>query len=189
MNGDRAAQGSPEMPPRRRFVEKRFRHNSSLMSSGSARDAFRGLTFNLKRDLVETVRSQNIENTDDIAVNRVSVPANEHFGVRVLLINDSKLRHQFIISHLALVEERMAVPVDRNADVITLRLRLARLPGRQIDLDALHVHLAQAHHHKTREEKEHDVDQRNDLDPRFLVRDGRGNSHKLMMTPGSYRFV
>jgi hypothetical protein len=32
------------------------------------------------------------------------------------------------------------------------------------------MHLAQAHHHEAGEQKEHDVDQRDDLDPRFFVR-------------------
>jgi hypothetical protein len=31
------------------------------------------------------------------------------------------------------------------------------------------VHLAQAHHHEAGEKKEHDVDQRNDLDPRVML--------------------
>ena len=43
----------------------------------------------------------------------------------------------------------------------------------KVNLHPLHVHLAQAHHHEAGEEKEHDVDQRNDLDARFFVRNGR----------------
>ena len=53
--------------------------------------------------------------------------------------------------------------------------------GGQVHLDAFHVHLAQAHHHKTGEEKEHDVDQRNDLDPRFLVWNGRAYTHWIFL--------
>ena len=37
--------------------------------------------------------------------------------------------------------------------------------------------LAQAHHHEAGQEKEHDVDQRDDLDPRVLLRDGRSHFH------------
>jgi hypothetical protein len=41
-----------------------------------------------------------------------------------------------------------------------------------LHFDAFHVRLTQTHHHETREEKEHNVDQRNDLDPGAFVRNG-----------------
>ena len=63
----------------------------------------------------------------------------------------------------------MAVFVDGHADILPFRLRLTGNTSGQIHLDYFHVHLTQAHHHKTGEEKEHDVDQRDDLDPRFLM--------------------
>ena len=40
----------------------------------------------------------------------------------------------------------------------------------QIDPNAFHVSLAQAYHHKAGEQKEHDVDQWNDLNARSFVR-------------------
>ena len=79
---------------------------------------------------------------------------------------------QFFILHFILIEEIVAVFVDRDADIFPFRLRLTRNTRGQIHLDSFHVHLTQAHHHKTGEQKEHDVDQRDDLDPRFLVRNG-----------------
>ena len=79
---------------------------------------------------------------------------------------------QFVVVYFVLVEEVMAVFVDGHADIFPFRLRLTRNTRRQIHLDSFHVHLTQAHHHKTGEQKEHDVDQWDDLDPRFLVRNG-----------------
>src|SRR6266478_4640056 len=71
----------------------------------------------------------------------------------------------------------MTIFIDRHADVIALRLRLARAPRGQVYLNALHVDLAQAHHHEAGEQKEHDVDQRDDLDPRSFVRNWRAYVH------------
>ena len=51
------------------------------------------------------------------------------------------------------------------------RLNLSNRRGK-IDPDAFHVRLAQTHHHEAGEEKEHDVDQRNDLDARSFFRNG-----------------
>src|SRR4029077_13934574 len=78
-----------------------------------------------------------------------------------------------------LVEKWNAILVDRYTDVVALRLSFARLAGGQIDLDPLHVNLAQAHHHEAGEQKEHDIDQRNDLDSRFLVRNGSSDLHRF----------
>ena len=78
---------------------------------------------------------------------------------------------QISVCNFVLVEEVMAVFIDRHADVLALRLSFARGARGQIYFNSLHVHLAQAHHHEAGEQKEHDVDQWNDLDPRFLVPD------------------
>jgi hypothetical protein len=42
--------------------------------------------------------------------------------------------------------------------------------GGQINPNTFHVSLAQAHHHEAGEQKEHDVDQRDDLDARPFMR-------------------
>ena len=76
---------------------------------------------------------------------------------------------QLLIFDFVLVEEIMAVLVGRHADVFAFCLDLTRNTRGQIHFDSLHVHLTQAYHHETGEQKEHDVDQRDDLDPRFLV--------------------
>ena len=79
---------------------------------------------------------------------------------------------QLLIFDFVLIEEIMAVFIDRDADVFAFCLDLTRRTRGQIHFDSLHVHLTQTHHHKTGEQKEHDVDQRDDLDPRFLVWNG-----------------
>ena len=79
---------------------------------------------------------------------------------------------QFRVGDFVLIKEVMAILVYRNADVFTFGLDFTRHPRRQIHFDSLHVHLTQAHHHKTGEQKKHDVDQGDDLDPRFLVWNG-----------------
>ena len=79
---------------------------------------------------------------------------------------------QLLIFDFVLIKEIMAVFIDRHADVFALCLDLTRDSRGQIHFDPLHVHLTQAHHHKTGEQKEHDVDQRDDLDPRFLMWNG-----------------
>ncbi len=47
------------------------------------------------------------------------------------------------------------------------------LRSRQINPDAFHVGLAQAHHHEAGKQKEHDVDQRNNFDARSFMRNRR----------------
>src|ERR1051326_4353019 len=71
----------------------------------------------------------------------------------------------------------MTVFIDGHTDVLAFCLRLTRNARRQVHLDSFHVYLAQAHHHETGEQKEHDVDQRDDLDPRFFVRNRRAYAH------------
>jgi hypothetical protein len=48
----------------------------------------------------------------------------------------------------------------------------------QIDFDVLRLVHLQADHHERREQKKHDVNQRNDDDPRMLTPDWRGELHK-----------
>jgi len=79
---------------------------------------------------------------------------------------------QFLVGDFVLIKEIMAILIDRDADVFAFCLDLTRDPRGQIHFDPLHVHLTQAHHHETGEQKEHDVDQRDDLDPRFLMWNG-----------------
>ena len=83
-----------------------------------------------------------------------------------------KVQQLLITTHFVFIKEIMAILINRYADVILFRLGFTALSGRQVYLDPLHVDLTQAHHHKTGEQKKHDVDQRDDLDPRFLMWNG-----------------
>ena len=49
--------------------------------------------------------------------------------------------------------------------------------GRQVDLDVLRAVQLQADHHEGGQQKEHDVNQRNDLNPRVLALDWRRQFH------------
>ena len=79
---------------------------------------------------------------------------------------------QFRIGDFVFIKEVMAILIDRHTDVFALCLCLARTARGEVHLHPFHMHLAQAHHHEARQQKEHDVDQRDDLDPRLFVRYG-----------------
>jgi len=85
-------------------------------------------------------------------------------------VHPSQTIQQFLVTDFVLVEEVMTIFIDRYTEVLAFSLRLTLNARWQVYLYPFHVHLAQAHHHETGKQKEHDVDQRNDLDPRFLVR-------------------
>src|SRR5712692_5908933 len=108
---------------------------------------------------------------------RIAVAANEDLRIRAYGINRLQLGQNFFVRDLLLIEIEIAVLVHGQADVLAFVLGLTRSTSWQGHLDALHMHLAQAHHHETGEQKEHDVDQRNDLDPRSLVRNWRAYVH------------
>ena len=78
---------------------------------------------------------------------------------------------QLLIFDFVLIKEIMSVLIDRHADVFAFCLDLTRDPRGQIHFDPLHMHLTQAHHHKTGEQKEHDIDQWDDLNARVFVSD------------------
>ena len=60
-----------------------------------------------------------------------------------------------------------------DGDIILWPSWRRRYRSRQVDPNTLHVGLAQAHHHKAGKQKEHDVDQWNDLDAGSFMRDRR----------------
>src|SRR5205807_6279724 len=91
-----------------------------------------------------------------------------------------------VATHLLLIVIRVLVAIDRYTDVLVLRLGFAGLADGQIDLHPLHMHLAQAHHHEAGNHKEHDVDQRNDLDPSFLMANWGGDLHGTLLDGGPF---
>ena len=76
-------------------------------------------------------------------------------------------RHHVAVSHHFLIEMDEAIGIHKQTEAvlrIRRRHRLSRRDHRrQVHANALHVHLAQAHHHETSQEEEHDIDQRNDF--------------------------
>ena len=103
---------------------------------------------------------------------RFPVGTNENFRIRIYLVQLSQAWQDFAELKPRFIKIDVAIGVDGKAYIIALRLRLTRDPAGQVYLDAFHVRLAQAHHHEAGEQKEHDVDQWNDLDPRFLMWNG-----------------
>jgi hypothetical protein len=80
-----------------------------------------------------------------------------------------KAWQDLVIWYVIVIEEHSVSFQDFYGDKILYPAWRRSLRGRQIDANTFHVGLAQAHHHKAGEQKEHDVDQRNDLDTRSLM--------------------
>jgi len=81
-----------------------------------------------------------------------------------------KARQHLVVRHNLVVEINGISFLHLYRDIILYLAWRRRHGGRQIDANTLHVGLAQAHHHKAGEQKEHDVDQGNDLDTGSFVR-------------------
>ena len=76
-------------------------------------------------------------------------------------------QHQFIRAQRLFVQIHGPVSVHGDAREIGFCFEGRRGGRRQVHLDAFQVDHAQAHQHETGEEKEHNVDQRDDLNPRI----------------------
>src|SRR5207248_10530166 len=109
------------MPARRRSIEKRLRH--ILVWYGSRWNASGGLAFNFESDFVKTDAAQDVEHVNDVGVDRIGIAAHEHFGFRILLMNFLQGGRELLIAHLFLIKIWVTIRVDRNADVVALRLR------------------------------------------------------------------
>jgi len=77
-------------------------------------------------------------------------------------------RHDVTVSHHFFIEVDEAIGIDKQTEAVLRIGSRQGLSGRddrwQVHPNALHVNLAQAHHHETGQEEEHDIDQRNDFD-------------------------
>jgi len=88
-----------------------------------------------------------------------------------------KARQHLVVRHNLIVKSNR-IPLEHlYRNVIFLLGWRQRHCSRQINADTLHVCLAQADHHETGEQKEHDVDQRNDLDAGPFVWNWRRDMH------------
>jgi len=123
-------------------------------------------------DLLDSNRAHFVQNTDDVAVHSHHLRADRHLHIWIGLMHLKQARHHLVLWHELIVEVVGRSGSDADRDEILWLIYLKSLIGRKGNFNALHVSLAQAHHHETREQKEHDVNQRNDLDAGALFRDG-----------------
>src|SRR3989442_1557458 len=63
-------------------------------------------------------------------------------------------------------------------DHIRREIRLHHRGGRHVHADVFDLGHVEADQHERRQQKKHNVDQRNDLDPRVLAMDWRGKAHE-----------
>ena len=82
-------------------------------------------------------------------------------------------REDLVLCYVLVIEEHSVSFQDFYGDKILYPAWRRPHRSRQIDANTFHVGLAQAHHHKAGKQKEHDVDQWNDLDARSFMRNWR----------------
>ena len=127
---------------------------------------------NLIADFGDADLANFVQHTDDIAMHGHRFRANRDLNVGISLMKLKEARRELVLLSVLTIEVIDTAGADADGDKILYLIRRGQTLRRQVYLDAFHMHLAQAHHHEAGEEKEHDVDQRDDLDARFLVRDG-----------------
>lgn len=124
----------------------------------------------LVSDFRDSRRANLIEDRDHVTVHRHQAGAEGDLDLRICLVKLIKAREHLIIGHKLIVEvDRVSLLyLDRN---VILYWAWGRSNcSWQIDPNPFHMGLAKTHHHKTGEQKEHNVDQGDDLDTRSLVR-------------------
>ncbi|MEY2526477.1 MAG: hypothetical protein QOE73_1248 [Verrucomicrobiota bacterium] len=126
-----------------------------------------------------------IESRDDVTVKRQPIRAEGDLHVGIFLVQSEKRGKDLIVRHVFAVNVSRVAAQNLNSHHARIR-RLWNGDGRgKVHTNAFHVGLAQAHHHETGEQKEHDVDQRNNLDARSFLRNGRSDFH-FSRTPPSW---
>ena len=93
------------------------------------------------------------------------------------LLDGGEVRDEFAITDRLALDVGHTGFIDGDVDQILFRFGSGNSRGGQVHLDVPLVHHAQAHQHKCGEQKEHDIDQRNDLDARLVF--GRQRGAKL----------
>src|ERR1043165_6461482 len=122
--------------------------------------------------------AHEVQHTDDPPVSGLVVTGDvhRHVGVQMVTIGEI-LCHLHVVVSL-LVNAQITKLVHRDIDDVGLGAGLSDGGGGQIHLQGLQPHHAQARQHERRQQEKHDVYQRNDLDPRLLLRPGSADSHK-----------
>lgn len=144
--------------------------------SGGSR---RRRSLDLIPDLGDADGTHFVQHADDISMEGESLGADGDFHVRVCLMHLEQSRMHVVKINWRVVKINEPALGDSDGNVIFGLIwgRGRRVGAGQVHADALHVGLAEADHHEAREEEEHYVDQRDDLDPCVLLRDGRSHFH------------
>ena len=114
-----------------------------------------------------------IEHSDDIAVDGLGLGAEREFDIRIRTVKREKPRKHLVVRDELVIEKHRASLQHFNGNEIYFPLRRWANGGRQVDPNTFHMGLAQAHHHETGKQKEHDVDQWNNFDARSFMRNWR----------------
>jgi hypothetical protein len=105
-------------------------------------------------------------------VPRHTLSADGNLDIGVGRVELEQAWEDLVVLNVLAIEAHRVAGSDPNGDEVLGGIRGRNVCRWQCDLDSLHVSLAQAHHHETREQKEHDVDQWNDLDPGVFLWNG-----------------
>src|SRR2546429_261161 len=124
-------------------------------------------------------RANFVEHSNHVPVHRHQAGAEGDLDLRICLVKLIKAREHLIIGHILIVEVDRVSLLYLDGNVILYGAWGRSNCSWQIDPNPFHMGLAKTHHHKTGEQKEHDIDQGNDLDTRSLVRNRRRDSHML----------
>ena len=139
------------------------------------------LYLNFVSDFLDSRRAHAIEQLHHFSVERFSICAEEDFNIWIPLMECEQPWHHVTVGDHFLIEMDESIGIDKQTDAISGVGGRQRLRGRdhrgQVHANALHVDLAQAHHHETGEEKEHNVDQGNDFDPGSFLWNWRSDLH------------
>jgi len=122
----------------------------------------------LKRNVFDSRGANPIQDRDHLAMPRLDVTRDYHTGRRSPRMSTSQLILELVAPDRPFIEVDTTRGVDRDGKRAGLVFRIARLSGGQSHLDAFRICHAQTHEHEAREEKKHDIDQRNDFDARFF---------------------
>jgi hypothetical protein len=121
--------------------------------------------------------SNLIEYSDDVAVYGLGRCAEREFDVRIRPVECKKPRKNLAFFDELVIEKHRVSLQHFNGNEIYFPLRRWPNGSRQVDPDTFHMGLAQAYHHETGKQKEHDVDQWNNFDARSFMRNWRCEMH------------
>lgn len=122
-------------------------------------------------NLGNTGRTHAVQKRDHVAMQRFLISADRDFHARIALVQLIKRRENLVVGNELSIDVSGIAGEHLNVNNGRIRRRLHGGRRRKSNANAFHVRLAQAHHHEAGEQKEHDIDQRNDLDARSFFRD------------------